>query len=235
MTHNTVIIVAGGRGTRFGGPIPKQFLKMNGRPVLMHTIEAFATAGISNLKIIVTLPSNQRHTWRDLCLEHGFTVTHRVVDGGASRFESVRNAIAEIEAETGSCDGVIAVHDGVRPLVSADLIGRAFAVAASKGSAIPVVAVTDSVRRVNADGRSHTVPRSELRAVQTPQAFDSASLIAAYHTEPSDAFTDDASVYEAAGNSVYLIDGDTRNIKITHPIDIVVAEKTAENGRPHQD
>ncbi len=231
MTHNTVIIVAGGRGTRFGGPVPKQFLKMSGRPVLMHTIEAFATAGISGLKIIVTLPHDQRDTWQELCREHAFAVEHQVVDGGQSRFESVRNAIAAIEA-SGACSGVIAVHDGVRPLVSTSLIGRAFSEAAAKGSAIPVVAVTDSIRRIDStgDGQSHIVPRAELRAVQTPQAFDAQRLIAAYHTEPSDAFTDDASVYEAAGHSVHLIDGDTRNIKITHPIDIVVAEKTAENG-----
>lgn len=230
MTHNTVIIVAGGRGTRFGGPVPKQFLKMSGRPVLMHTIEAFATAGISGLRIIVALPHDQRSTWQELCREHAFAVEHKVVDGGQSRFESVRNAIAAIEAD-GACNGVIAVHDGVRPLVSADIIGRAFSEAAAKGSAIPVVAVTDSIRRIDSDGlQSHIVPRAELRAVQTPQAFDAQSLIDAYHTEPSDAFTDDASVYEAAGHSVHLIDGDTRNIKITHPIDIVVAEKTVENG-----
>ena len=228
MTHNAVIIVAGGRGTRFGGPTPKQFLNLDGRPVLMHTIEAFAQAGVSDLDIIVVLPHDQRPTWQQLCSKYGFSINHTVVDGGNSRFESVRNGIRAIEA-CGNVDGVIAVHDGVRPLAGTELIKRAFDEAAQFGSAIPVVNVTDSIRAVDGDSASHIVPRSTLRAVQTPQAFNAAQLIAAYRCEPSDDFTDDASVFEAAGHSVHLTEGNTRNLKITHPIDILVAEKLIEN------
>ena len=227
-TENSVIIVAGGRGTRFGGPLPKQFLELAGRPVLMRTIEAFAAAGISGLEIVVVLPPDQHGLWRDLCRKHGFSVPHVVACGGASRFESVRNGLCIAQAPDG---GVIAVHDGVRPLVPQSVIGRVMQAARLGGAAIPVVPVTDSVRRLDAGGASHAVPRSQLRAVQTPQAFSAALLRQAYRTEPSSDFTDDASVVEAAGHAVTLVDGDPVNIKITHPADIAVAEILMSNGR----
>lgn len=226
--ENSVIIVAGGRGTRFGGPLPKQFLELAGRPVLMRTIEAFAAAGISGLEIVVVLPPDQHGLWRDLCRKHGFSVPHVVAGGGASRFESVRNGLRIAQAPDG---GVIAVHDGVRPLVPQSVIGRVMQAARLGGAAIPVVPVTDSVRRLDAGGASHAVPRSQLRAVQTPQAFSAALLRQAYRTEPSSDFTDDASVVEAAGHAVTLVDGDPVNIKITHPADIAVAEILMSNGR----
>lgn len=226
--ENSVIIVAGGRGTRFGGPLPKQFLELAGRPVLMRTIEAFASAGISGLEIVVVLPPDQHGLWRDLCRKHGFEVPHVVASGGASRFESVRNGLRVAQAPG---EGVIAVHDGVRPLASQAMIGRVMHVAQHSGAAIPVVPVTDSVRRLGPDGASHSVPRSQLRAVQTPQAFNAALLRQAYRVEPSDAFTDDASVVEAAGHTVTLVEGEPSNIKITHPADIAVAEILMSNAR----
>ncbi len=227
--ENSVIIVAGGRGTRFGGPLPKQFLELAGRPVLMRTIEAFAAAGIGGLEIVVVLPPDQHGLWRDLCRKHGFDVPHVVASGGDSRFESVRNGLRVAQAPDG---GVIAVHDGVRPLVPQSVIGRVMRAARLSGAAIPVVPVTDSVRCLDgAGGASHSVPRSQLRAVQTPQAFSAALLRKAYRVEPSDAFTDDASVVEAAGHTVTLVDGDPVNIKITHPADIAVAEILMSNAR----
>lgn len=229
IVENSVIIVAGGRGTRFGGPLPKQFLELAGRPVLMRTIEAFSSAGISGLEIVVVLPPDQHGLWRDLCRRHGFAVPHVVASGGASRFESVRNGLRMAQAPDG---GVIAVHDGVRPLASQAMIGRVMQAARLSGAAIPVVPVTDSVRCLDGDGgSSHTVPRSQLRAVQTPQAFSAALLRRAYCVGPSDAFTDDASVVEASGHAVTLVDGEPTNIKITHPADIAVAEMLMGNGR----
>ena len=215
---NITIIVAGGSGTRFGAELPKQFLLLNGKPVLQHTLEAFAPASD---ELVVVLPQAHQDLWRQLCADHHCTVTHRVVTGGDTRWQSVKNAIDTLEVQSGD---VIAVQDGVRPLVSGKVIDQAFAVARQCGSAVPVVAVTDSIRQVEADGTSHIVPRSVLRAVQTPQAFDAVALKAAYDRPYLPVYTDDASVYELAGHPVTLIDGETTNIKITHPSDLLLAE-----------
>ena len=167
------VIVAGGSGSRFGSAIPKQFLPMAGMPVLMHTINHFAECGAS---ILLVLPSAQQEYWLKLCGEYAFGVAHEVVSGGDSRFASVKNALAAIEAEGGD---VVAVHDGVRPLVPDCVINEAFACAAEKGSAVPVVKVSDSIRHINQDGTSCAMKRDELVAVQTPQAFDAVALKAA--------------------------------------------------------
>ena len=219
------VIVAGGSGMRFGSSLPKQFVPLAGKPVLMHTLERFADYYVSHAdvegEIILVLPQAHMATWQELCVEHSFDVKHRVVTGGDTRFQSVLNALNSIFADT---DGVVAIHDGVRPLVTKTLIEQAFAVAQSTGSAIPVTPVIDSIRKVDADGSSQAMKRSELRAVQTPQAFRLSELRAAYSVPYDDSFTDDASVYEHMGHKVTLIDGSPHNMKITNGGDIAIAE-----------
>lgn len=217
------IIVAGGSGTRFGAQLPKQFLDLGGKPILMRTIEVFELALIdSDHDIIVTLPEEQMGLWHDLCREHGFTVPHRVVPGGKTRWHSVKNAIDSISDLAGV--DVIAVHDGVRPLASDELIDRCLTTARRQGSAIPVVSLNDSVRQMDADGGSRALDRSSLRAVQTPQVFDARLLIEAYRQPYDPTFTDDASVVERHGHDVTLVDGDPVNLKITRPMDLALAE-----------
>lgn len=229
---NYTIIVAGGSGTRFGGVVPKQFVLLAGLPVLMHTIECFNRYNVEHEEccgeIIVVLPEAHFATWRSLCVEHSFVVPHRLVAGGATRFHSVLNGLNVIEC---TCpDAVVAIHDGVRPLVPQRVIDEAFTTARRRGTAIPVTPVTDSVRMVDVTGYSHALMRSALRAVQTPQAFQLALLRDAY-AQPYDAmFTDDASVVEHCGCEVCLIDGDVRNIKITNAGDIQFAEMLMNNG-----
>lgn len=214
------IIVAGGSGSRFGSNTPKQFLPLSGKPVLMHTIDKFAA--LAGVEIIVVLPAAFVGWWHDLCVEYGFATEHRVVVGGANRFGSVKNAIVTIPVQPGD---TIAVHDGVRPLASTELIASAFACAEAKGCAIPVVAVTDSIRRVlDGNGSSEPLSRESLRAVQTPQVFDAVALRSAYNAEYSPFYTDDASVLEHNGGVIHMIDGEVTNIKITHPDDLTIAE-----------
>ena len=217
------LIVAGGSGTRFGADRPKQFLELCGRPILMHTIEAFerALSGVEH-EIVVTLPADQMKVWRDLCSEYGFAVAHRLVHGGQTRWHSVKNALTAAVDDPAAVD-VVAVHDGVRPLVSADLIARALDTARRCGSAVPVVMLNDSVRQVVADS-SRALDRSSLRAVQTPQVFDARSLVQAYGLPFEETFTDDASVIERAGGQVTLVEGDPNNLKITRPVDLALAE-----------
>ena len=212
------IIVAGGSGSRFGSTIPKQFSQLAGKPVLMHSIEAFYEFD-NGIRIIVVLPSEYIALWNDLCKSHGFAIPHSIVEGGQSRFQSVKNALCAI-AET---EGIIAVHDGARPLVSKRMIADGFNLALSCGSAIPQIPVTDSIRKLDRNG-SHIVDRDSIVAVQTPQIFNLKILKSAYATNFSPIFTDDASVVEYAGTAVSLYDGDNENIKITHPIDLKIAE-----------
>ena len=217
-----VIIVAGGSGSRMGGTLPKQFAFVGGEPILVRTINSFATA-IPSAKIIVVLPATQIDFWRNLSAR--FRVArHSVVEGGKERFYSVLNGI------TAMSDAVdlIAVHDGVRPFASKKLILRAVECATQHGSAIPVVMPVDSLRVASEDGSSAPIDRSTLRAVQTPQIFDAATLRAAYDTPFSPAFTDDASVVEHMGERVSLCEGERFNIKITTPEDMVMAEAIAE-------
>ena len=217
------LIVAGGSGTRFGAQVPKQFLNLQGIPVLMHTVRAFDQALENDgHEIIVTLPADQFGLWRDLCHRHSFAVQHRVVAGGETRWHSVKNALDSI-VDCADVD-VIAVHDGVRPMASIDLIRRSLDTARRYGSAIPVVMLNDSVRQIDANGESCALDRSSLRAVQTPQVFDALLLMDAYRQPFDSTFTDDASVVERAGHQVTLVDGDPANIKITRPMDLVLAE-----------
>lgn len=218
-SKHTILIVAGGRGTRMGGPQPKQFLELAGRPVLMHTLEAFDRWDAS-ARLIVVLPEDQIDTWKRLCEAHVFGRTHHVVAGGETRFHSVRNGLDDVAS-----DGLIAVHDGVRPLVAPSVIAACFAAAADGGAAVPVVPVVESVREVDADGGSRPVDRTRLRVVQTPQVFRADVLRAAYCLPYDPRFTDDASVVEASGVAVRLVPGNRENIKLTTPMDLLLAEQ----------
>ena len=218
-SKHTILIVAGGRGTRMGGPQPKQFLELAGRPVLMHTLEAFDRWDAS-ARLIVVLPEDQIDTWKRLCEAHVFGRIHRVVAGGETRFHSVRNGLGAVAS-----NGLIAVHDGVRPLVAPSVIAACFAAAADGGAAVPVVPVVESVREVDTDGGSRPVDRTRLRVVQTPQVFRADVLRAAYCLPYDPRFTDDASVVEASGVAVRLVPGNRENIKLTTPMDLLLAEQ----------
>lgn len=216
-----IIIVAGGKGLRMGGDIPKQFLPIKGKPVLMRTIERFHECS-PQLRVILVLPREQQDYWHTLCRDHSFGIDHTVVDGGDTRFGSCRNGLAAIPDDE---EGVVGIHDGVRPFVSADTVERCFARARQCGAAIPVLPVADSLRRVSGDGKSsHGVNRSEYRAVQTPQAFSIQVLKKAYRQPYQDSFTDDASVVEAMGVKVDMVEGNRENIKLTTPFDLKIAE-----------
>lgn len=214
-----IIIVAGGKGLRMGGDLPKQFMPLHGKPVLMHTIERFR-AYSDELKIILVLPHEQQDYWRQICLKHNFTIEHTVVDGGQTRFHSSQNGVAAVPDDA---TGVIGIHDGVRPFVSEETIARCFEAARQFGAALPVLPVTDTLRRVTDDG-GYNVQRNDYRTVQTPQTFDAQLLKQAFKQPYSDNFTDDASVVEALGHKVTMVDGNRENIKLTTPFDLVVAE-----------
>lgn len=215
-----VVIPAGGNGTRMGSDgIPKQFLPLAGEPVLAHSIRAFRSVA-SEADIVVALPADHFETWTKLCREHDIP-PHKVCEGGASRFASVRGALQKLDPE---CE-YIAVHDGARPLASPELILRAVETAHTHGTAIPVIPLTDTVRRItDEDGTSHAEDRTSLRAVQTPQVFRADILLTAYGRAVGDDFTDDGSVVEAVGYSLMLCEGERRNIKITEPADLTIAE-----------
>ena len=197
--------------------IPKQFLDLCGKPVLMHTIEAFKNT-IPHAEIIVVLPDSLIDLWKDLCVKHNYNITHTLCFGGKTRFHSVSNGLALINE---IC--LIAVHDAVRPLVSARVIAECFEAAAQYGCAVPVVSIKDSIRFVDKD-KSYTHNRENYRAVQTPQCFKSEILLKAYHCDYNETFTDDASVVEALGFEMKLLEGNDENIKITTPLDLIIAE-----------
>ena len=220
MTKDYIIIVAGGKGQRMGSSIPKQFLLLCGKPVLMHTIEAFHSYSTS-LKIILVLPEEQQTHWKELCEEYGFTTPHTVVSGGSTRFESSRNGISVIPDDA---DGVVGIHDGVRPLVSAAVIDRCYESARENYAAIPVMPLTDTLRFVGESGCGRNVLRSDYVIVQTPQVFDIALAKRAFSLPYKESFTDDASVVEDLGCQVSVVEGCRENIKLTTPFDMKVAE-----------
>ena len=211
-----VIIVAGGKGMRMGSDIPKQFLPIGGYPVLMHTLEAFYTYNPS-IHLILVLPISQQSYWRELCIKYHFSLPHDIADGGETRFHSVKNGLALVD------EGLVGVHDGVRPFVSREVIARCFDNAREKKAVIPVIGVVETVRHLTSYG-SETVPRENYKLVQTPQVFDVLLLKRAYEQAYVDGFTDDASVVEAMGEQVFLVDGNRENIKITTPFDLKLAE-----------
>ncbi len=212
-----IIIVAGGKGLRMGGDIPKQFLPICGKPVLMRTLEAFHAYDAS-MHLILVLPVSQQAYWKQLCEEYQFDLVHEIADGGETRFHSVKNGLALVEEE-----GLVGVHDGVRPFVSQEVITRCYEEAASLKAVIPVIGVVETVRHLTEEG-SETVPRDQYKLVQTPQVFDVTLLHRAYQQEYTDLFTDDASVVEALGEKVYLVEGNRENIKLTTPFDLKLAE-----------
>jgi 2-C-methyl-D-erythritol 4-phosphate cytidylyltransferase len=216
---NYVIIVAGGSGTRMQSAVPKQFLILKGRPVLMHTIGAFYNSDTCP-QIIAVLPADFHAHWQQLCVEHQFTIPHQLVKGGETRFHSVTNGL---DAITDSDGALIAVHDAVRPLPGKQIIDEAYQHAAQNGNAITAIKSRDSVRQLK-NGISRSLLRDEIYLVQTPQTFQSSQLIKAYQQPYSEKFTDDASVVEAAGFQINLIEGHFRNIKITFPEDLAIAE-----------
>lgn len=216
-----VIIVAGGKGLRMGGEIPKQFLPIGGKPVLMRTVEAFYQTD-AETGIVLVLPKEQQDYWKELCRQYDFRISYTLADGGRTRFHSVQNGLQTVPEE--GSDVLIAVHDGVRPFVSSQVIQASFDEAARQGAVVPVLDMVDSVRQLSADGSSMAVDRSRLKLVQTPQTFRADVLKNAYSQDFTELFTDDASVVEASGVSVALVPGNRENIKITTPFDLKIAE-----------
>lgn len=214
-----VIIVAGGKGTRMGSDIPKQFLPVNGLPVLMQTIKRFKEYD-DNLEIILVLPKEQHEYWCELCKKHRFTSTYTVADGGETRFHSVKSGLAMIPDDA---EGVVGVHDGVRPFPSVEVIRNCFETARTAKAVVPVIPIFETLIHVDGQGNSETVPRDSYRLVQTPQAFDIQLLKRAYKQPYQDSFTDDASVVDNIGQEITLIEGNRENIKITTPFDLRMA------------
>lgn len=222
-----VLIVAGGKGLRMGGELPKQFIPIKGKPILMHTLDAFCRWD-PEAQLLLVLPEDHRSYWRMLCEELGCKVPHQVVNGGETRFHSVRNGLRalaeELQKEPAAGEAVlVGVQDGVRPFVTADVIRDCFFQANQSGAAIPVVPVVDSLREFTGEG-SRPVDRSRFLAVQTPQVFRYELLAKAYEQAYTPLFTDDASVVEALGHPVVTVPGNRENIKITTPFDLLVAE-----------
>ncbi len=226
-----IIIVAGGKGLRMGGEIPKQFLPIGGRPILMRTLERFREYS-TTLQIILVLPKDQQDYWLQLCKEYDFKVDYQMTDGGDTRFHSVQHGLALIPDDA---EGVVGVHDGVRPFPSIEVIRNCYETARVKQAVIPVIPVVETLRVIDPIGTietivpTHTVPRNDYRLVQTPQTFDIQLLKAANRQPYNDNFTDDASVVEAFGQEITLVEGNRENIKITTPYDMIVAEALVQD------
>jgi 2-C-methyl-D-erythritol 4-phosphate cytidylyltransferase len=211
------IIVAGGSGSRMKSELPKQFIEIAGLPILMHTLLRFKEAD-ATIEIVLVLPENQIEFWQELLVKYDSKIDHQIVKGGASRFQSGKNGLAIIDDNS-----LVAIHDGVRPFVSKDVILRSFEMAEMKGNAVVSVASKDSVRLLEGS-HNQAIDRSTIRMIQTPQTFQTNLLKAAFTQEESPLFTDDASVFESAGYMINLIDGDYENIKITTPEDLIWGE-----------
>jgi len=212
------VIVAGGSGSRMGSDTPKQFLPIGNAPILMHTIKRFFTS-TEQVNIVLVLPEEQVERWHQLCQKYSFSIPHVIVFGGKNRFQSVRNGLNCI----GEIDGLVAIHDGVRPFISKRIIEESFKVAEEKGNAVTSVAMKDSIRKIEHD-KNTNVDRDDFRIIQTPQTFLLAQIRDAFHKAASDQFTDDASVAEEAGYVIHLTEGSYDNIKITTPEDLAMAE-----------
>jgi len=215
------IVVAGGKGVRMGTAVPKQFLLLSGKPLLMHSLEAFYKAD-PEIVLILVLPEFQQDYWKELCVQYDFQLVHQIANGGDTRFESVKNGLALTDNH-----GLIAVHDGVRPFINTALIERCYQAAQQFGGAVPVTELTESIRKLEGE-TSFSVHRETFRFVQTPQVFRAEILKKSYETPYRESFTDDASVVEAAGFKVELVEGLTGNIKITNTIDLLLAEQMSK-------
>jgi len=216
-THYWVIVVAAGSGLRMQTGVLKQFLELSGKPILMHSIEVFVDV-FESISVVLVLPAMHVAFWQELCQRHKFTLPHQIAEGGNTRFQSVKNGLSLVKGE-----GLVAIHDGVRPLVSRQTITSCFSDAANFGCAVPALPVTDSVREISGQS-SRMLDRSALRLLQTPQVFDISLLKKAYEQDYSPKFTDDASVFEQAGHFIRLTEGNAENIKITEKNDLAVAE-----------
>ena len=212
------VIVAGGTGTRMGTGVAKQFLDLGGKPVILHTVEAFLNLSFP-VEIILVLPTSYREYWKNYCTENHLGFSHTLVSGGFSRFHSVKNALKYVTK-----DSIVAIHDGVRPFVSKEFLESLFELSDEQEAIVPVIKPVDSIRMVSEDGKSEFVDRDKYVMVQTPQVFHSDIILEAYKQAYSPLFTDDASVIESIGKSVFLSQGSPYNIKITKPEDLVLAK-----------
>ncbi len=211
------IVVAGGSGSRMQSEIPKQFIEWCGKPILMHTIERLHNYNPTAI-IVLVLPKSQLPFWKELCNQHNFSIEVKIAQGGSTRYESVKNGLNKINEEC-----LVAIHDGVRPLVTNQTLNNCFNTAERTGSAIPVTDAIESIRKTE-NNQSIAVPRDQYKMVQTPQVFKYTEILKAYKQPYQEIFTDDASVFEYAGNSISLTEGNRENIKITTPIDLAIGE-----------
>ncbi len=214
--RKSVIIVAGGSGTRMGLAIPKQFASIHGKPILVYTIEAFLNYD-PNITVVLVLPEVHIPTWQEIKREFLPNQNVLIAQGGSSRFQSVKSGLASIS------EGLVAIHDAVRPMVSNQVIADCFEMAEQTGSGVAMVSLKDSIRKKVTD-LTQSVNRSDYFIVQTPQTFRVELIKKAFEVEENESFTDDASVYEYSGGSVHQVTGDYKNIKITTPEDLILAE-----------
>ncbi len=212
------VIVAGGKGTRMKSSLPKQFLQLKGKPVLMRTLEVFYAFDAS-IELILVLPKEQQTYWQKLCKEYSFFIPHTIADGGESRFHSVSNGLKKIKG-----DGIVAIHDGVRPFVSSAVLDLCYLTAERYNAVIPVLDIPESLRKKEGEDKTVMVDRSKYMIVQTPQVFKVETLKRAYEQPYSSLFTDDASVVEAYGEEIHTVRGNEENIKLTTPFHLKIAE-----------
>ena len=215
-----VIIVAGGKGLRMGGEVPKQFIPIAGKPVLMRTIERFRQYS-AHLNIILVLPKAQQEYWHQLCEEYHFGIKLQIADGGETRFHSVQNGLRLIPDDE---QGIVGVHDGVRPFVSVEVIKRCYEAARTHRAVIPVIPVVETLRHITGNNSGENVLRNDYRLVQTPQTFQIQLFKKAIKQPYNEQFTDDASVVEAYGESIFMVEGNRENIKLTTPFDLQLAK-----------
>jgi 2-C-methyl-D-erythritol 4-phosphate cytidylyltransferase len=213
----TAIIVAGGTGQRMGASIPKQFLAIEGKSILLHTVNQFVAA-FADINFVIVLPADYIQEGQNLIESSGLTQIVQFTAGGETRFQSVKNGLAHVTP-----DAIVFVHDAVRCMLTPALIQSCYHQAVEKGSAIPAVSSTDTIRILEG-AKHHVVDRENVMMIQTPQTFNAALLIKAFEQAYQPSFTDEANVLEASGTEVYLIDGEYENIKITRPLDLAIAE-----------
>ncbi len=218
------VLVAGGNGSRMKSDVPKQFMLLKNKPLLVYTIESFLQADVE-INIILVLPEHHLETGKEIVTQFFNGKEIIITSGGATRFHSVKNGLMQIQE-----DSIVLVHDAVRSMVSVDLIQRSLNEVINKKAIIPAISSKDSVRLLDGE-KNKSISRESVMLVQTPQTFFSNDLKKAFEVEFNDSFTDEASVMEAAGHQIYIIAGDENNIKITHPIDLIIAEKILDNAQ----
>lgn len=227
--NKAAILVAGGKGLRMGGPVAKQYLPLAGKPVLMHTLSVFFKID-PQIQLILVLPETDFEFWKSLCKANQFVIPHKLVAGGNTRFQSVRKGLNALAFHS----GLVAIHDGVRPFVKPEVIEKSFEEAEKSGSAIAVIELKDSIRKISDDGKSTFQERQYFRLVQTPQTFQIEKIKKAFEVTELPQFTDDATVYEHQGWEVTLIQGNPENIKITTPEDMEYAEFLASKQKTNR-